>query len=124
MSEFGPNEHLRPILHACVASLIMYDRDVVRNFNKTNRDGTHTQFIHAKLRQLFIQASVYDTHATSRLPDGASDDTKAIATLNYWGQIIREDFHNQMLTSSHSQTRAIVKLLLMLLIKLHTPTPS
>lgn len=46
MSEFSPNGHLRPILRACVASLIVYDRDVVRDFNKRNRDGT--QFIHAK----------------------------------------------------------------------------
>jgi hypothetical protein len=51
MSEFGLNGHLRPILHACVASLIMYVRDVVRDFNKKNRDGTRTQFIHAKLCQ-------------------------------------------------------------------------
>jgi hypothetical protein len=92
VDEFKPNGSLRQILRACVASLIMYDRDVVCDFKRANKNGV--QFVHAKLRQAFINTSTFDPRATTDLPPNATNDMKAIVTLNYWGEILRNKFRD------------------------------
>ena len=113
MSEFKSEGHLRPVLCACVASLIMHDREVVMDFNRAKISGT--SFIHAKLRQSFIRASVYDNRATSSLEANASNDMKAIATLNYWGDVIRKHFHESNIDfqplTNESNSAEVVKAL-------------
>ena len=113
MSEFKSEGHLRPVLCACVASLIMHDREVVMDFNRAKISGT--SFIHAKLRQSFIRASIYDTRATSSLEANASNDMKAIATLNYWGDVIRKHFHESNIDfqplTNESNSAEVVKAL-------------
>ena len=106
--EFKPEGNLRPILRASVASLLMYDRDVVRDYNATKLPGS--PFVHAKLRQSFIDASIFDDRALAGLPHNASDDLKAISTLNLWGEIIRKKFYESnpdfqpLSNSSNSET--------------------
>ena len=90
VDEFQPNGSLRQILRASIASLIMYDRDVVSDFKRANKNGV--QFVHARLRQSFINTSTFDDRATVNLPTDTTDDAKAIATLNYWGEILRSKF--------------------------------
>lgn len=68
----------------------MYDRDVVSDFKRANKNGV--QFVHARLRQSFINTSTFDARATVDLPANATDDAKAIATLNFWGGILRTKF--------------------------------
>jgi hypothetical protein len=106
--EFKPEGNLRPILHASVASHLMYDRDVVRDYNATKLPGS--PFVHTKLHQSFIDASIFDDRAIAGLPQNASDDLKAISTLNLWGEIIREKFYESnpdfqpLSNSSNSET--------------------
>jgi hypothetical protein len=90
VDQFEPNESLRQILRGSIATLIMYDLDVVSDFKRANKDGV--QFVHARLCQSFINTSTFDARATVNLPTDATDDAKAIATLNYWGEILPTKF--------------------------------
>jgi hypothetical protein len=111
--EFKPEGKLRQILLASVASLIMYDRYVVRDYNLAKVPGS--PFVHTKLRQSFIDASIFDDRAISRLPGNASDDLKAITTLNFWGEIIREKFYETnpdfQPLSNNSNTATVIKVM-------------
>jgi hypothetical protein len=68
----------------------MHDRDVVSDFKRANKSGV--QFVHARLSQSFINSSTFDARAIIDLPTDATDDAKAITTLNYWGEILRNKF--------------------------------
>lgn len=97
--EFKPEGCLWPILLACVASLIMYDRDVRTDMGPTNA-------ISLALREAIKSASIIDSRATSNDPSDI---------LNLWGGIIRADFeHNnpdfQTLTNACNSTQVVTAL--------------
>jgi hypothetical protein len=109
MPEFEKSGGLYPVLEICVASLLMYDKDVRLDFKEA---GKGTPFIHVKLRQAFVNAHVFDQRAAAKFPPDASDALKAVATLDYWGEIIRDDFVKsntdfQPLTDS-SNSKAVI----------------
>lgn len=115
MDEFKPQGKLRPVLRACVASLIMYNRDVQLDYSKVEPRLSGVPFIHSKLRQSFIDASVFDDRALVDLPPTASDDMKAVATLDYWGKIIRDKFYEsnpdfQPLTDTSNSEKVVTAL--------------
>lgn len=89
MPEFEKSGGLYPVLEICVASLLMYDKDVRLDFKEA---GKGTPFIHVKLRQSFVNAGVFDQRATAKCPADASDALKAVATLDYWGEMIHDNF--------------------------------
>jgi hypothetical protein len=71
--------------------------------------------VHTKLRQSFIDASIFDDCAIAGIPDNATDDLKAIAMLNLWGEITRENFYESNLDfqplSNSSNSETVVKVL-------------
>ena len=97
LPDFFPGGRLRPILLASIASLLMYDQDVIRDL------GTVDNAISLALRQAFKDTNTVDYRAESVDP---------IATLKYWGQVIRKDFHDsnpdfQSLTDSSNSTQVV-----------------
>jgi hypothetical protein len=48
----------------------------VRDYNLAKVPGS--PFVHTKLRQSFIDASIFDDRAISRLPGNAGDDLKQL----------------------------------------------
>ncbi len=97
LPDFMENGRLRPILLASIASLIMYDQDVIRDM------GTIDNAISLTLRLAFNATNTID-------PRAQSDDP--VATLMLWGQIIKKNFHDinpdfQPLTDSSNSLQMI-----------------
>ena len=91
----------------------MLTPDVVRDYNAAKIPGS--PFVHTKLHQSFIDASIFDDRAIAGHPYTASDDRKAIAMLNLWGEIIREKLYesnpNFQPLSNSSNSETVVKVL-------------
>jgi len=79
--EFEPQGRLRPVLLASVASLIMYDREVVADIGPTNAPSL-------ALREAFKQTRTID----NRAPSSSASGPDPIDTLKYWGDCIRKNF--------------------------------
>lgn len=97
LPDFLPNGRLRPILLASIASLLMYDEDVIRDLK------TVDNAVSLALRRAFKETKIVD-------PRARSDDP--VATLKLWGQLIRKDFHDrnpdfQSLTDSSNSTQVV-----------------
>ena len=81
--EFKPTGRLWPILCACVASMIMYDRDVIADLKSLGHPDPVNNAPSLALRRAFEKARIIDTRS-------GSEDT--VATLQHWGTIIGENF--------------------------------
>ena len=97
LPDFKENGRLRPILLASIASLIMYDQDVIRDLK------TIDNAISLALRKAFKDTNTIDPRALSNDP---------VATLMLWGQIIKKNFHDsnpdfQPLTDSSNSLQVI-----------------
>ncbi len=92
LPDFLPNGRLRPILLASIASLLMYDEDVIRDLK------TADNAVSLALRRAFKETKI--------------GDRDPVATLKLWGQLIRKDFHDrnpdfQSLTDSSNSTQVV-----------------
>ena len=97
LADFYTDGRLRPILLASIASLLMYDEDVIRDLK------TSDNAVSLALRQAFRESNTVDHRAGSEDP---------IATLKLWGQIIRKNFRDsnpdfQSLTDSSNSTQIV-----------------
>ena len=81
--EFKPTGRLWPILCACVASMIMYDRDVIADLKSLGHPDPVNNAPSLALRSAFEKARIIDTRS-------GSEDT--VATLQHWGTIIGDNF--------------------------------
>ena len=77
--EFKPDGRLRPLLLACIASMIMYDSDVCAQLGPNNA-------ITKTLKDAFNAANIVDVRASSVRP---------AATLRCWGNLIHDDFQKK-----------------------------
>ena len=97
LPDFKENGRLRPILLASIASLIMYDQDVIRDLK------TVDNAVSLALRKAFKDTNTIDPRTPSNNP---------VATLMLWGQIIKKNFHDsnpdfQPLTDSSNSLQVI-----------------
>lgn len=81
--DFKPTGRLWPILCACVASMIMYDRDVIADLKSLGHPDPVNNAPSLALRRAFEKARIIDTRS-------GSEDT--VATLQHWGTIIGDNF--------------------------------
>ena len=80
--EFKEEGRLRPVLLAAVASLMMYDREVVAVIGPNNAPSL-------ALREAFQKTRTVDSRAP---PSSTASGPNPIDTLKYWGECIRKNF--------------------------------